>query len=264
MAAESAPVSHPFELHQRGSGLLSDLDPRAKLSACLSFTLLVVTAPGITAPLMGVAMGLITAGFSGIRTRSWITRILAVNSFVFFLWLFLPWRLGWDADTGLTVSQNPDWLSLALGITCKVNAVFLVFHGLMATSRVNDILHVLAHWKLPHKLVILFLLFHRYLYVIHREYHRLTQAMKVRGFIPGSNLHTYRSYANLVGVLLVRSYERAERVYQAMLCRGFSGTFWLLDHFQWRSKDTWFMAAWGLGLLLLALAGTGLCRFGTY
>ena len=258
MAANSAPDLHPFELHARGRGPLAALDPRVKLLAALSFTLLVATSSGLILPALGLAMGLIAAGLCGLSARTWLRRGLVVNLFVLFLWLFLPWRLGWDNDAGLTLQNNPGWLPLATGITLKVNAVFLIFHGLMATSRVNDILHVLAHWHLPHKLVILFLLFHRYIFVIHEEYQRLVQAIKVRGFVPGSNLHTYRSYANLVGVLLVRSYERAERVYQAMLCRGFSGTFWLLDHFHWHAKDTWFLIFWGLGLLFIALAAFSL------
>jgi cobalt/nickel transport system permease protein len=256
MADSPTPSPPPFELQRHAAGPLADLDPRAKLLAAFSYTLLLALAPGLKLPALGLAMGLVTAARSGLGLGLWLRRILVINSFVAFMWLFLPWRLGWDGEAGLVISQNPGWLALALAITCKVNGVFLVFHSLMATSRINDILHALAHWRLPHKLVALFLLFHRYLYVIHHEYQRLTQAMKVRGFQPGSNLHTYRSYANLVGVLLVRSYERAERVYQAMLCRGFKGTFWLLDHFHWRPKDTRFMLCWALslaGMILISL-----------
>ena len=61
----------------------------------------------------------------------------------------------------------------------------------------------------------------------------------------------------LVGVLVVRSIERSERVYQAMLCRGFAGTFWLLDHFVWRPADTLFCVLGGLGIVLLGLMQWG-------
>ena len=73
------------------------------------------------------------------------------------------------------------------------------------------------------------------------EFRRLVQAMKIRGFQPRTNLHTYRSYAYLAAMLLVRSYDRADRVFQAMLCRGFHGTFYSLRIFSWQRRDWWFL-----------------------
>ena len=65
--------------------------------------------------------------------------------------------------------------------------------------------------------------------------------MKIRGFQPRTNLHTYRSYAYLAGMLLVRSYDRGENVFQAMLCRGFHGVFYSLKTFSWRRQDGFFL-----------------------
>lgn len=66
--------------------------------------------------------------------------------------------------------------------------------------------------------------------------------MRARGFKSGLNGHSLRSLANLVGMLLVRSVDRAERVHAAMLCRGYNGRFWIQDDFS-------------LGRLDLAMAG---------
>ena len=44
-----------------------------------------------------------------------------------------------------------------------------------------------------------------------------------RGFVAGSNRHSFQSLGNLVGMILVRSMERAERVEEAMRCRGYAG-----------------------------------------
>ncbi|MCP3952682.1 MAG: cobalt ECF transporter T component CbiQ, partial [Desulfobacterales bacterium] len=48
----------------------------------------------------------------------------------------------------------------------------------------------------------------------------------------GTNLHTYRTYAYLAGMLFVRASMRAQRVYQAMLCRGFHGRYISLQAFK--------------------------------
>ena len=84
---------------------------------------------------------------------------------------------------------------------------------------------------------------YRYLYVFEQEFHRLVQAMKIRGFQPRTNLHTYRSYAYLAAMLLVRSYDRADRVFQAMLCRGFHGIFYSLRTFSWQRRDGVFVSS---------------------
>jgi cobalt/nickel transport system permease protein len=106
---------------------------------------------------------------------------------------------------------------------------------------------------LPKKLLYLTFLSYRYVHVIHYEYVRLRDAMKMRGFRPGTNMHTYRTYGYLIGMLLIRSYERSERIHQAMLCRGFHGRFYLLDHFHIHRKDILFTIGMALSLIGLGL-----------
>jgi cobalt/nickel transport system permease protein len=105
----------------------------------------------------------------------------------------------------------------------------------------------------PDKLTHLLLFTVRYLDVLHREYLRLWAAMKTRGFRPRVNRHTYRSYSYLVGMLLVRSFDRSERVVAAMKCRGFRGRFYLLDHFALSRSDLPFCIASSVVLLVLIL-----------
>jgi cobalt/nickel transport system permease protein len=88
------------------------------------------------------------------------------------------------------------------------------------------------------------------------EYRRLIKAVKIRGFHPGNNLHTYRTYAYLVGMLLVKSYERAERVRAAMLCRGFRGKFYDLREFELRTTDIIVMF-----LMLIGISGIALLQW---
>jgi cobalt/nickel transport system permease protein len=78
--------------------------------------------------------------------------------------------------------------------------------------------------------------------------------MRVRGFVPRTNMHTYKSYAYLVGMLLVRSYDRAERIHKAMLCRGFNRKYYSLTQFSLKMEDIFclsLMSAVILGLAVL-------------
>jgi cobalt/nickel transport system permease protein len=77
--------------------------------------------------------------------------------------------------------------------------------------------------------------------------------MKMRGFVPRSDIHTYRCYAYLVGMLLVRSYDRAERINQAMLLRGFSGRYYSLRQFSVGRGDIVYLTA--MVIMILCLIG---------
>ncbi len=110
---------------------------------------------------------------------------------------------------------------------------------------------------IPKKLVHLFFFTQRYIHVIYSEYVRLRDAMKIRGFTPGTNFHTYKSYAYMVGMLLVRSCDRAQRVHNAMLCRGFKGSLYSLSDFSIKSTDVFsFVIMLGLIIVLGVLEWT--------
>jgi len=61
-------------------------------------------------------------------------------------------------------------------------------------------------------------------------------------------MHTYRTYSYLFGMTLVKSRNRAERVHQAMLLRGFSGKLIPLNPKKPTTADYLFLAV----LLLIA------------
>lgn len=242
----------------KAKGYLAGLDPRGKMIAAFGFSLLTALAQNTRTAGLCLAIGLVLTLVSRLQPRLVLRRAVAVNAFVLFLWLLLPWQINiGQASQASLLSFHPQGLELAWLITLKVNAVFLALLALLGTSDVNDLLHAMAHMKVPGKLVTLFLLFYRYIHVMRDELGRLRQAMVIRGFQPGNNAHTYRSYANLVGMLLVRSFDRSERVYQAMLLRGFDGTFWLMDHFHWHRRDNGFVALTVIGLACVAFMEWG-------
>ena len=65
------------------------------------------------------------------------------------------------------------------------------------------------------------LLLYRYIFVLGEEALRMTRARSLRSF--GRRGMGLRVYAQMLGQLLLRTYARAQRVYLAMLCRGFDG-----------------------------------------
>jgi cobalt/nickel transport system permease protein len=109
--------------------------------------------------------------------------------------------------------------------------------------------HALNRLHVPDRIVHLFLLTYRYIFVLEGEYRRLRRAARIRGFQPQNNMHTYKTFAYLVGMLLVRAVARADRVHQAMLCRGFAGKFHSLQEFSF-SKIDWIWSAFMVGTMV--------------
>ena len=233
-------LDEPFS---RGASRLHLADPRCKLAAALAVAVCValLRSPGPAG--LALLLGATLCAWARLPLPRLLRRLAAVNVFVAFLWVFLPFslpgvpllRIG--PFPGLPDWLAPNWLSLtatnagvaqAVLVTLKSNAIVLAFIALAGTSDITAVGHAVAGLGLPDKLALLLLFTWRQLHVVAQEYHRLRTAAKVRGFIPGTNLHTYRTYANLAGMVLVRSFDRAERVGQAMRLRGFAGRFHML------------------------------------
>ena len=227
-------IQEPFS---DGASVVHRLDPRGRIVVAAIFAILIATTSTYATALAGLAL-------ARLPLRQVAVRLLVVNSFIFFLWLVLPltypgdpvWRLG-----PLTATRQG--LVFTGLITLKSNAIILALIALIATVPVVTLGQALHQMRVPDKLTHLLLFTYRYIYVFEQEYRRLVQAMKIRGFRPRTNLHTYRSYAYLAAMLLVRSFDRAERVFQAMLCRGFNGTFYSLTTFSWQGRDSLFLTA---------------------
>jgi cobalt/nickel transport system permease protein len=129
-------------------------------------------------------------------------------------------------------NASREGIALAGQITLKSNAIILAFMALVTTMPLSTLGHALNRLQLPDKFVHLLLMTYRYIFVLEQEYQRLMRAARIRGFQPGTNLHTYRTYAYLVGMLFVKAIDRAERVRWAMLCRGFKRKFYSLHEFK--------------------------------
>lgn len=178
-----------------------------------------------------------------------VERLAVVNVFILFLWLFIPFSLPGTPIFALgPLKATQEGLNLTLLITIKSNAIVLTLIALLGTIAVQDLGPAMQRLKVPGKLCHILLFAYRYIFVIHQEYLTMRQAMRARGFKPKTNKHTYRSYAWLIGMLLVKSWDRAERVYDAMRCRGFRNRFYSLTEFTASPKDYAFMA----GCLLLS------------
>jgi len=239
-----------FEQFSRGTSFLHRADPRVKIISTAALSLVIALCQSFSTALTGLLIAILLVVAARLSPAMILRRLLIVNSFNILLWLLLPLTYGGQAVidfAGISISRPG--LCLAALITIKANAIILLFISLLATSTVARLGHGLQELHLSPRLCMLLLFSYRYIAVIHQEYHRLQRAAKLRCFNPGTNLHTYKTYAHLLGMLLVKSWNRAERVRQAMTLRGFSGRFYSLHELKVNRIDHVLLA----GMLLTAM-----------
>jgi cobalt/nickel transport system permease protein len=221
-----------------GNSPIHNLDPRVKIVAALVFSLIVALNNSIAMSVAAFCFPLALIIVARISIKKLLVRLAAVNAFIGLLWLCLPFTVPGEALYSLgPLSVYKEGIVSALSLTLKSNAIILATIALLGTSRVFTLVHALSHLGVPHKLIHLFFFCFRYIQVIHEEYHKLANAAKMRSFKPGTNFHTYKTYAYLFGALLVRSLDRSHRIMAAMKCRGFKGKFYILDDYQMKGLD---------------------------
>lgn len=192
--------------------------------------LVLAVAQTLSSAVLGLIFGAFLLLLSKPPLRPLARRLLLVNGFTVFLWIMLPLTYGGSVlftFGGLECSVQG--VRLAALITLKTNGIFCCMLALLATSPVPALGHAMRWWKVPEKLCWVLLFSYRYLFVIHEEYTKLRRAAAMRCFVPATSMQTYRTFGNLLGMTLVRSYNRSRRVAQAMALRGFQGRFHALD-----------------------------------
>ncbi|MGR3377993.1 cobalt ECF transporter T component CbiQ [Salipiger abyssi] len=224
-------------------GPVGRLDPRARIAAACLFGVTVVALSGLPALIAALCVSLVFLRVSRLPVGPTLRRMAMMDGFIFFMLALLPFTVPGDPIFtlwGLTAS----WQGLiqAVEIALTANAVILAVMTLVGTMEPVTLGHALYRMRCPETLVHLLMFTIRYVEVLREEYLRLRAAMKVRGFRPGTNWHSYRSFGYLVGMMLVRAIERSERILGAMKCRGFSGRILLLQEFALSRRDHLFGA----------------------
>jgi cobalt/nickel transport system permease protein len=228
------------------------LDPRAKLAGLAGVTLVGVSTPLHAWPAFAACALVLAAvaGVAGIGPRLVWSRVRVIVPLVVFAAAFVPFVRG-----GATVQAGPLSLSeaglatfLLVSAKAAIGAVSAVLLG--ATTSFPEILHGLERLRAPRLLVVIAGFMYRYVFVIADETRRMRAALAARAYRP-RHLGQVSALGRMVTALFLRSYERGERVYVAMLARGYAGTMPRLAVLAFRRADTAFLVALALTLLPL-------------
>jgi cobalt/nickel transport system permease protein len=241
------------EISNSDNTFLHRLDPRVRLLSALIFSIWIVLQHQIFTLCIGLCIATWLYTRAHLPHTLLFTKLISLNLFLGLLGVFLPFTTPsevWLAFLGFNLSQQGLWLFCQL--TLKSNTLLLSMTAFLNSMDLITLGYALEQLYVPSKLTRLLLFTSRYLTLLQNNYVQLFRAMRARGFRLKTNLHTYRSIAYLLGMLLIRSVLRAQKIEAAMRCRGYQGDFHRLQTPSLKSHDKWFMGIFYTTLLLLS------------
>ncbi len=202
--------------------VLHRLDPRARLVFILAAALGLGAAPPEPWLLLGALAGaILLARLSCAPAASFLARISAVSPFIL-LMAALRLLTGVE-ETANGLAVQPAAVAAAIALVLKGYTAILLLGVLVVTSGIPQILWALEKLHAPQVLVMTANLMFRYFDLLLDEYGNLMRARSSRCAGPLS-VARIPMLASEIGLLFIKSWERAERVHAAMVSRGFTGS----------------------------------------
>jgi cobalt/nickel transport system permease protein len=169
-----------------------------------------------------------------------------ISTFQFLMWTMTITDAGLLRFVSILIRS---WLSVQMAIL------------LVAVTRFPDLIHALEHLRVPAILTTIIAFLYRYLFVLTDEVLRLIRARESRSAASAGNrfgggvLWRAKVAGNMAGQLFLRSYERSDRIYNAMVARGYAGHLYTLNPHEMKSSD-YFATALAIALIfILQLVG---------
>lgn len=219
------------------------LDARALVIATMVFVVMVMSyaryevsalMPLFAYPYLLIAWGRLPAGYL-------IRKVVLAAPFALCVGVFNPLL---DRQVAVVIGGHPvaaGWLSFAsilFRFVLTVNAALV----LVACTGIHRLCAGLEQLGMPRVLAVQVLFLYRYFFVVGDEAFRMRRSVAIRS--AGRQALGVRVYGQLVGHLLVRAMDRAQRIYQAMVARGFEGEIRVLRQTRWGWKETGFVLGW--------------------
>lgn len=219
------------------------LDPRAKVVTTLAFLVCVVSFRKYEVlPMLPFAIFPIALASEGNLPLWYLVRkLVVVAPFAIVVGVFNPLL---DRAVIVQIGSfglSGGWVSFA-SILVRFALTTSAALVLIATTSFNGVCMALERLGAPDVFATQLLFLYRYIFVLGEEAMSMTRARALRSF--GRRGMGMRVYASMMGHLLLRTYDRAHRVYLAMLSRGFDGQIRVMRRLHLGRRDVVFTLGW--------------------
>lgn len=235
-------AGHAHKLYRPGNSPVHHLPPHCKLAATFGFVIVVVSTPREAVWAFGLYALLIAAAAAVARIPAGflLRRLLIEVPFVAFA-VLMPFVAQGERVEVLGMSLSVSGLWGAWNVLAKGTLGVAASVLLASTTELRALLLGLQRLGLPPLLVQIASFMIRYGDVISDELRRMSIARRSRGF-EARGIRHWGVLAKTAGALFIRSYERGERVYLAMVSRGYAGSMPVIDEVT-ATRTQWAYAA---------------------
>jgi len=234
-------------------------DPRAKIIAFLFLIFSVVLIPDLKVAFIGLFFAIFLLILSRIPLSFVLGHLKWVAMFVLSFFVILAFTFpGKEMANFYFLSITAEGLYTGSLITVRAFSAVILIFPMIGTMRFDMTIKALDKLKVPNSLVQMLMFTYRYIFVFADEFQQMWTAMASRGFKLRTTLYALRTIGKVMGMLFVRSYERAERVYRAMRSRGYTGNPKTLVEFEIRRRDyilAAFIIGFAVSLHIISFAG---------
>ncbi len=232
------------------------LDPRAKIVGLLGVTAVAVTTPLELWPVFAACLAALA--MVAFAARVPLAVIWRRSRFILPLIVLVAVFIPFVRDGGSEYSLGPftvheAGLAVFAAVALKATIGTLAAVVLGATTTFPQVLRGLEAMRVPRPLVLIAAFMYRYLFVIAQEVSRMKAAVLSRGYRPRHALQT-AAVGRVVAALFLRTYGRGERVYLAMLARGYEGRMPYPRPLSFGRADAVFVALLGSAIVPLRIA----------
>lgn len=243
-------MKHSFIDEYSGlDSFIHKLDPRAKLISSLAFIIAIVMTPANIWKVYAVYLIALMAMvyLARLPFRYVLKRSLIILPFVLMITIFVPFfkqgQEAWGCNIGIWhVAVTYQGLSTLINVTIKAWLSMLCLTIMTSTTKFADMLEGMYLLKVPAVFVQIISFMYRYLFVLVDQAMRMQIAIDSRNF--GANRELiFKTIGNIIGSLFIRSYERGERIYAAMLSRGYNGEIPSVHKLRFRFRDACFVSS---------------------
>lgn len=218
------------------------LDARVKALVTLAFIVLVMSFPRyeLSALVPFLLYPVTLAGLGRIPARHIVKKMLVAAPFAVVIGLVNPLLDRHPVGAIGPVVLTGGWVSFASILFRFVLTVGAAL-ALVTCTGIHRLCAGLERIGVPRVFVMQLLFLYRYLFVVSDEAACILRGVELRA--NGVASLRPRVYGSLVGQLLLRSMDRADRVYRAMVARGFDGEIRLMEKPPLRWQDALFATA---------------------
>ncbi|MBF0572411.1 MAG: cobalt ECF transporter T component CbiQ [Desulfamplus sp.] len=250
---------------------IHSLDPRAKVLTTLLFVGIVVSLGkyeiSILIPFLLYPVMMIT--WANLPVIYLIKKIIILMPFAFFIGIFNPLIdkdiilkinlvditnfitiMGFQNSTGI-IEISGGWLSffsIMIRFSLTVSAALI----LICTTGFDSVCLALQKFRVPSPFIVQLMFLYRYMFVLIDEASRMARARSLRTFDSDSKMK-FSLFVPMIGQLLLRTLDRAQRIHLAMCCRGFDGHIQMFRKMNFGVSEVLFILGWSSVFIICRL-----------